>query len=370
MIMAHRMSNPAQRGRRGRPAPASLKTLARQLGLSPATISVVLNRTPVAGSIPAATQKRIFAAAAAAGYRPNFLGRSLRAGRSFSIGVLVPEISEGYAALVLAGIEDKLLKEGYFYFVASHRHRPDLLEEVPRLLLERSVDGLVAVDTPLPHALRVPVVSISGHHDLPGVTNVRLNHRRAALLALEHLAALGHRRIAFIKGQKFSSDTHARWEAIQRAAVALGLSIDPELVAQLEGDSPSPEPGYRAARQLLDAGHRFTALFAFNDMSAIGAMRALRTRYRLPEEMAVIGFDDIASAAYQQPALTTVRQPLRRMGEMAADTLLRRIAAPRARFPKLVTVEPELIVRASTAAGAAAGRSPLAHTASVPVLDR
>lgn len=348
----------ARQARRGGPAPPSLKSLARQLGLSPATISVVLNRAPVAKSIPAATQARIFAAAAAAGYRPNILGRSLRAGRSFSIGVIVPEISEGYAALVLAGIEDELLQDGYFYFVASHRHHADLLQEVPRLLLARSVDGLIAVDTPLRRALRVPVVSISGHHELPGLTYVRLNHRRAARLALEHLAALGHRRIAFIKGQKFSSDTHVRWEAIQHAAGELGLPVDPALVTQLEGDSPSPEPGYRAALELLEAGRRFTALFAFNDVSAIGALRALRTRFRVPEEVSVVGFDDIVSAAYHQPALTTVRQPLRTMGELAARTLLQRIAAPRTRFPKLVTVEPELIIRASTARCAEVERKP------------
>lgn len=353
--MSKPADSPRSRPPRGRaavsggPAQPSLKSLARQLGLSPATISVVLNGSPVARAIPAATQRRIVAAAQAAGYRPNFLARSLRAGRSFSIGVMVPEVSEGYAALVLSGIEDHLLKEGYFYFVASHRHRRDLIDEYPRLLLERSVEGLIAVDTPLRQSSPVPVVSISGHHELPGVTNVRLNHRRAARLALEHLVGLGHRRIAFIKGQSFSSDTRVRWEAIQHAARALRLPLDPALVAQLEGDEPSPEPGFRAATALLEAGRPFTALFAFNDVSAIGALRALRGRCRVPEEVSVVGFDDIVSAAYQNPALTTVRQPLRRMGELAARTLLRRIAARDARFPKLLAVEPELVVRASTA---------------------
>lgn len=330
-------------------AAPSLKSLARQLGLAPATISVVLNRSPVARAIPAATQQRIVAAAQAAGYRPNFLARSLRAGRSFSIGVVVPEVSEGYSALVLSGVENHLLREGYFYFVASHRHRADLMEEYPRLFAARAVDGLIGVDTPWRAAPPAPAVSISGHHELRGVTNVRLNHRRAARLALEHLVALGHRRIAFIKGQSFSSDTQVRWEAIQHAARELRLEIVPALVAQLEGDSPTPEPGFQAARALLAADASFTALFAFNDVSAIGALRALRGRRRVPEEVSLVGFDDIPSAAFQNPALTTVRQPLRRMGELAAELLLARIADSSAPAPRALTVDPELVIRASTA---------------------
>ncbi len=333
-------------------APAvSLKFLAEHLGLSPATVSLVINRSPAARSIPPRTQERIREAARELNYRPNFMARSLRAQRSFTIGVVVPEISEGYAALVMSGIEDHLLEEGYFYFVVSHRHRPDLIEEYPHLLQQRAVEGLIAVDTPCQKGVLIPVVAVSGHREVEGVTNIALDHALGAKLAIHHLAELGHRNIAFIKGQEFSSDTKVRWEAELRAAQELGLEINERLVAQLEGESPSPELGYEVTRRLLAKSEAFTALFAFNDISAIGAIRALREAgKRVPEDVSVVGFDDIQSAAFQNPGLTTVRQPLWEMGVIAAKTLLRRINAPtKTPYPKTITVEPELIVRASTA---------------------
>ncbi len=330
--------------------PISLRVLADYLGLSPATVSLVMNRSPVANSIPQETKDRIFQAARKLNYRPNFVARSLRKQRSFTIGVIVPEVSEGYAALVMSGIEDHLLHAGYFYFVVSHRHRPDLIDEYPKLLLGRAVEGLIAVDTPCHQGLPIPVVAVSGHHDVEGVTNIVLNHQRAANLALEHLFQLGHRRIAFIKGQEFSSDTEVRWNAICQAARRLGLATDPKLTVQLEGDLPSPELGYNVSQKLLAAGEPFTALFAFNDISAIGAIRALRDAgRRIPDDVSVVGFDDIQSAAFQNPGLTTVRQPLRKMGELAAETVLRRITSSRSvPYSKRVIVEPELVVRGST----------------------
>jgi DNA-binding LacI/PurR family transcriptional regulator len=333
--------------------PVSLKKLAERLGLAPATVSLVINRSPVADTIPQATKDRVFAAARKHNYRPNFYARSLRTQRSFTIGVIVPEVSEGYAAAVMSGIEEYLLQEGYFYFVASHRHRADLIDEYPRLLLDRSVDGLIAVDTPWNHNLSVPVVTVSGHNDVKGVTNIVLNHDRAAELALKHLVHLGHRKIAFLKGQEFSSDTEVRWASIAKAAHALAIPIAAKRVVQLEGDSPLPKVGQRAAERLLENGREFTALFTFNDISAFGAIRALREAgVRVPEDVSVVGFDDIQNAAYQNPGLTTVRQPLREMGRAAAEILLRRIHRPGSELHERHVVEPELVVREST------GRAP------------
>jgi DNA-binding LacI/PurR family transcriptional regulator len=327
----------------------SLKKLAEHLGLSPATVSLVINRSSVADSIPQATKDRIFAAARKFKYRANFFARSLRTQRSFTIGVMVPEVSDGYSASVMSGVEDHLLQEGYFYFVASHRHRSDLIDEYPRMFLERSVDGLIAVDTPWHFNLSVPVVTVSGHNDVKGVTNIVLNHQRAAEVALKHLVHLGHRQIAFIKGQEFSSDTEVRWANIERVANHLGLTINPHLVTQLEGDSPSPELGYEATKKLLVAKKSFSALFAFNDISAMGAIRALReSGLHVPEDVSVIGFDDIQSAAFQNPALTTVRQPLREMGRAAAEILLKRINRPGSELHDQHVVEPELIIRETT----------------------
>ncbi len=332
-------------------AGTSLKSLAQHLGLSQAAVSFVINRSPAAKSIPHRTQELIRAAAKELNYRPNHLARSLRQQRSFTIGVVVPEISEGYAALVMSGIEDHLLQEGYFYFVVSHRHRDELIEEYPLLLQQRAVEGLIVVDTALTEAVDVPSVAVSGHRDVPGVTNIVLNHSRAACLAVQHLVDLGHRRMAFIKGQAFSSDTEVRWEAVREAAQKFGVEVKEQLTGQLEGESSSPLLGYQVTQKLLVPGEAFTALFTFNDISAIGAIQALREAgRRVPEDVSVVGFDDIQSAAFQNPALTTVRQPLREMGMIAAETLLRRITAPaKTPYPKEIVVEPELIVRASTA---------------------
>ena len=335
----------------GQPRRISLKVLADSLGLSPATVSLVMNQAPTADSIPRATQERIFAAAREMNYRPSFSARWARTARSFTIGVLVPEVSEGYAASVMSGIEGHLLREGYFYLVASHRHREDLIDEYPRLLMGRSVDGMIAVDTPWHHELPVPVVTVSGHTRSNAVTNLVLDHDRAAELALSHLRQLGHKAIAFIKGQEFSSDTAARWESIVKMAARLGLDVSPKLTVQLEGDLASPELGYQVTRRLLGAKARFTALFAFNDVSAIGAIEALRHhKLDVPRDVSVVGFDDIQSAAYHSPQLTTVRQPLKKMGTIAAEALLRRIARPDDdTYPREIVIEPELIVRKSTA---------------------
>ena len=145
--MARSKSQQPSTGPDSGPNSPSLKELAEHLGLSSATVSLVINRSPAAKSIPHATQERIRTAARELNYRPNLMARSLRQKRSFTVGVIVPEISEGYAAMVMSGIEDHLLQEGYFYFVVSHRHRRDLMEEYPFLLQQRAVEGIIAVDT-------------------------------------------------------------------------------------------------------------------------------------------------------------------------------------------------------------------------------
>jgi len=332
----------------------SLKELAAHLKLSPTSLSLVLNDAPAASAIPQETKDRIFEAAEKFNYRPNYFARSLRAQRSFTLGVIVPELSDGYSAMVLNGVEAALSKEGFFYLTASHLHRDDLLEQHPKMLLERQVEGIIAVDTPIRFQTSLPVVSVSGHNEIEGVTNVILNHQHAAELGMGHLFTLGHRKIAFIKGQDFSSDTEVRWETIEQAARKRGIKIDDSLIAQLEGDIPSPEIGYIAAQKILAQKKPFTALFAFNDISAIGAIRALlESGRRVPEEVSVLGFDDIYAAEFHNPALTTIRQPLFEMGNLAARTLLERLAKNQkkngAKIPETLTVEPKLIVRQSTA---------------------
>ena len=330
--------------------PITLKELAAMLELSQSTVSRIINGEATAHRIAEETQRRVLHAAALNGYVANTMARGLRQKRTYTIGVIVPEISEGYSTTVLSGIEDELLKDGFFYFVVSHRHRPDLLEGYPRMMLARSVEGIIAVDSPMSEEMPVPVVSISGHDRRDGVINIELDHDQAAHLALSHLKTLGHRQIAFIKGQEFSSDTKLRWQAIVQAARDLELHIDDRLVVQLQSPEPGPIPGQEVTRQLLQTKHAFTAIFAFNDVTAIGAISAIREAgMRVPKDVSVLGFDDILSAATHHPPLTTVHQPLRSMGQVAATTLLSLIRddIPHPR-PAAITVYPKLVVRKST----------------------
>ena len=319
------------------------------LGLAPATISLVMNRAPIADTIAPETKQRIFEAAQTLGYRPHFLARCLRSRRTFTIGVLTPEVTHGYNTTVLSGMEDHLLQAGYFYLVASHRFQPDLIAEYPKIFLHRSVDGLIVLNAPWKKELPIPVVTISCHHAVKRVSRIILDHEVAAELALEHLWGLGHREIAVIRGQSVTADSLVRWSAILKVAEAASRPIDEELVAQMEELVSTPGPGYRVTQKLLSSGKRFTALFAFNDIAAIGAIRAIHEYgLRVPQDISVIGFDDIASAAYQHPGLTTVRQPLRQMGRRAAEIVLKRIDAKEENVANEIVFEPELIVRGTT----------------------
>jgi DNA-binding LacI/PurR family transcriptional regulator len=328
----------------------SLKELARRLGVSQTTVSRVMNRSAAKYRIAAGTEQRVLEAAAELKYEPNAFARGLRKKSSFTVGVMVPEISEGYAAAVLSGIEDALLGEKFFYFVVSHHHRSDLLADYLHLLLARGVEGIIAVDTPIQDGLPVPVVAVSGHRKTKSILTIEIDHIAAARYALSHLVELGHREIAFIKGQPFSSDTEARWKAIQKVAASLRIGVPSKRVVQLEGTSAGSESGYVAMQRLLSHGRPFTAVFAFNDISAIGAIAALHEAgLKVPRDISVVGFDDISSASAVRPGLTTVRQPLYEMGKTAAMNLLELIGnRGRGRRQKPILVSPSFVRRQST----------------------
>jgi DNA-binding LacI/PurR family transcriptional regulator len=339
--------------------PVTLRTLATHLGLSLTTVSVVVSDAPAAQAIPLATRERILAAATKLHYRPNYFARSLRRKQSMSVGVLVSEMSEGYFTLVMNGVEEYLMAAKYFYLLAAHYWQPALLEEYPGMLLERSVDGLLLVNTPTPLQVSVPIVSISGHQDVAGVTNIQLNHKQAAYLALKHLADLGHRRVAFMKGQEQTVDTDYRWQEIMETACAFGLQVHQELVIKLAENSWSPALGYGPVKALLSRTRNFTALFAFNDIAAFGAIRALHeVGLRVPQDVSVIGFDDVLSAPFGIPSLTTIRQPLRAMGQAGAEALLNRIKHPKDPYEPRLIMEPELVIRESTARASSRRPSP------------
>jgi DNA-binding LacI/PurR family transcriptional regulator len=329
-------------------APVTLKSVAEHVRLSPGTVSAVLNDAPSAKHLPLHTRNRVLAAARELNYRPNFFARSLRKKRTYTIGVITHDIGEGYGSLVVGGIENYARQKDYFFVTGVHHHDPELFEKYSNLLVQRGVEGFITVDWNMKHSLALPSVAVSGHGRHKGVTNVILDHGCAARLAMQHLVDLGHREIALMRGNAASSDSVDRWEAICEAARDLGVDIRPELTVQLDMEDPSPNLGYPYAKELLARKRRFTALFAFNDISAIGAMRAFQEAgLRVPDDISVIGFDDIQSAAFHYPSLTTVRQPLFRMGEIAAQTLVERIEG-RKDYPQEIAVEPELVVREST----------------------
>jgi DNA-binding LacI/PurR family transcriptional regulator len=366
MLQLEQMPKRSKNNREPQPGQqVSLRMLGEYLDLSPATISLVLNDAPGVRAIPQSTRDRVKAAAAKFDYLPSFYARSLRMRQSYSIGVLVPELNDGYATQVLAGVEEVLIDQGYFYLTASHRRRPDLIEEYPRMLMERSVEGFILIDTALQHELKLPAVVVAGHRQIAGVTNVVLDQRRAAELTLQHLHQLGHRRIAFMRGGSHSSDADDRWDCMRAVSAMLKISMASELTVQLTSRVSSPELGFEPTCELLNRKVPFTALVCYDDIAAIGAIRAIHERgLRVPQDISVVGFDDIQSAAFYNPSITTIRQPLVEMGATAARTLLQRVRGTN-EAPDVISVRPELVVRESTCRPAD-GLKPRARRAATP----
>ena len=330
------------------PDGTTLKELAKHLGLTKGTVSAVLNESPYAKAIPQHTKDRIIAAARDLNYHPNFFARSLRKKRTFTVGVIAAEIGDAYGSVVISGIESALSERKYLFVTVVHHHDPELLRQYSDILQSRGSEGFITIDTTVSQSPRVPTIVISGHRKIDGVTNITLDHSHAAHLVLRHLSELGHRELAVIKGQPLSADAPARWEGIVEAARNAGIELRAELITQLSVDDPSPQEGYKTTKELLSRKVPFTALLAYNDISAVGAIRAIKeTGLRVPEDISVVGFDDIREAAYHLPSLTTVRQPLRKIGVIAAEALIDRIEG-RNGHEAGILIEPELVVREST----------------------
>ncbi|MGH9699652.1 MAG: LacI family DNA-binding transcriptional regulator [Candidatus Acidiferrales bacterium] len=343
------MTNLTKKTTRGEKPPVTLRLVAERVGLTASTVSAVLNNSSAARSVPQRTKNRILAAARELNYRPNFFARSLRVKRTHTIGVILEEIGDAYGSLVISGIERYLREQNFFFLTVAHRHDTKLLATYSHMLRQRGVEGFIAVDTFLTEVPSLPTVAIAGHRDIKRVTNIVLDHHKAAELALQHLVSLGHEDIAFMKGSAASSDSDDRWNAICQVAAKMGIRMRPDLIVQLKGEDPTPKLGYPFAKELIARRVPFTALFAYNDISAIGSINALQEAgLRVPGDVSVVGFDDIQSAAYINPPLTTVRQPLQKMGEIAARTLLDQIEE-RAEYVRQIAIEPEFVIRESTA---------------------
>ncbi len=334
------------------PKKVTLKYLSERLGLSRTTISLVLNNSPLASTIATETRERVLKAAREYRYKPDYFARYLNERRSYLVGVLSPDLAQGYDAEIFTGIEEYLLQSPYHYFVTSHEWVQERIQRTAQLFLERGVEGVILINTNLEAEIDVPVISIGERQSSGRRTTILIDNAEGIRSALTHLVSLGHRKIAFMKGHKDSVDTEGRWRAMIDTANTLSLRVDSKLVVELERlgmqQTSAIEEGARCADRLLSRSQDFSALLAFNDMSAIGAMHRFRDAgWRIPEDLSIVGFDDIIAARISYPQLTTVRQPLRQMGERAAREVIKAITE--GVQDRRIIMTPELVVRGSTA---------------------
>jgi LacI family transcriptional regulator len=341
----------------------TIRDVARESRCSATTVSIVLNNAPLANYIPEETKSRIKQVAEELGYQPNLFARSLRSNRSHTIGVIVYDISDPYSTQVLRGIETRLYQIGYLPILADIQNSDSRFRNYLNILLQRRVEGLILFSNPsfidvdkeferVPEKRKVPTVLIGRESQFETFSSVVVNNEQGGRMAIEHLCSLGHRRIGFVKGPEVFLDSRQRWKGISTFAQEAGLEIDPELVVELRQPSASYEEGYQLTQNLLKRNRSFTALLAFDDMTAYGAIRALKTAgLEVPRDCSVIGFDDTSGAAFYNPPLTTVRQPMETLGTFSVEILVEAIQAAlqRQSLPRVQrVVAPELIVREST----------------------
>ena len=342
----------------------TIRDVAKESGFSSTTVSIVLNNAPLARYIPAATKKRIERAAKKLGYRPNLFARSLRSKRSHTVGVMVVDMTDPFCTLVLRGIENSLYQSSFLPILTDMHNERSRFERYLEMLLDRRVEGLIVVanwlflDINLLSDLEkssVPTAIIGCELKNEQMSSVIVDNELGAQLAIEHLHSLGHRKIAIIRGPKGLVDSSPRWKGIRNFAKSSSLELDPRLILDLpESRDPisSFEAGFKLTEDLIKQKRYFTAILAFDDMTAFGAIRALaKAGIRVPEHCSVIGFDDVANSAFYTPALTTIRQPLETMGGMAVGLVVDGINAvleKRETSALHRKVAPELVVREST----------------------
>ena len=343
----------------------TIRDVAKAAGFSASTVSMVLNDAPLARYIRNTTKRRIEDVARRLGYRPNQLARSLRSQRNHTVGVMVFDITDPFCTPIFRGIETTLYQSSFVPILTDAHNDRGRFERYLEMLLERRIEGLVVIANWLfvdiniladMEKRSVPTVVIGRQLETDSISSVMVDNRAGSAMALEHLYRLGHRKIAFIRGPKSLVDSSPRWNGIRSFARSVGLAINPKLVTELpESQEPNLafETAYKLTEDLLRHHRAFTALMAFDDISALGALRALtKARIKVPEQCSLIGFDDTAPAALSAPPLTTIRQPMETMGATAVQIVTDAItAALEKREPSAVhrLLPPELIVRDSTA---------------------
>lgn len=330
------------------PRQPSIKDIARLARVSHPTVSRALQNSPLVNAQTAAKIRKI---ADETGYRASAVARGLVTRRTRTIGLVVTTVDDPFASEVTCGIEQTANDHGYAVFLANSNADPERERKVVQELAERRVDGIIVTSSrvgalylPLLKELNVPIVLVNDQYPGEFVHSVLIENVEGTRAAVEHLIELGHRRIAYV-GDRFGYQSDAeRLAGYKQALAQAGI----EFVAALavEGDGRA-EAAIEAVNALLALPAPPTAICCYNDMTALGAMRAIHARgLRVPEDISLAGFDDLFFAAYLQPPLTTVRQPMRRMGQMAMENLFKLMSGEES--VAQIKVEAELIVRAST----------------------
>lgn len=338
-----------------------LRDVARESGVSISTVSIVLNHSPLAQNLSEATRTRVEETARRLRYSPDPLARSLKNRQSQTIGVMIFDIADPYCTRLLKGIEEAMESTGFLPLIMSVQNKAEIFGRYSRLVQERRIEGLILVPNwttvdrkMLANFAQTPCVTIGSAPSVKNISRVLVDNFAGGFRSMEHLHQLGHRRIAVLRGPGHIPASMERWEGIQDFARQAGLDINHELLMQMqslpEANSTFLE-GYRLTRRLIGSEHSFTALVAFDDLAAAGAIRAFHeSGWQIPQKCSVIGFDDVPNAEFISPALTTMRQPLEEMGKLSVEMLLAAIEqkdTTRAPRPSRM-LDPTLRLRSST----------------------
>jgi DNA-binding LacI/PurR family transcriptional regulator len=337
-------------------SPVSIKDIARAAEVSHSTVSRALSDSPLVSD---ETKARIQHLAHEMGYSPDAQARGLVMGRTRTIGIVVTTITDPFIAEIVQAVEETAHDHGYTVILSSSNAEPEREIAAVEMLRSKRVDGVIVTSSRVGalyqahlDRLGVPVVLINSHSEQTGpyTSSVNVDNRHGACLATEHLIQLGHRRIAYVTGPADHSDDLARLSGYRQALSQAGIPIDPHLVVAGTGRAGGGERAWPMLQALVDPP---TAAFCYNDMTAIGLLHAVRgTGLSVPDDLAIVGFDDIPFASYVYPPLTTVAQPKPEMGKLAMEMVLALLSdsGPSKQEVTNVVVRGELIVRESSGA--------------------
>jgi DNA-binding LacI/PurR family transcriptional regulator len=342
----------------------TLADVARASGFAVSTVSMVLSEAPFSQHVAASSREHIRAVARQLGYHPDAYARSLRRRRSQTVGVLAFDLSDPFCIPVVRGIQTCLQAANYLPLLMDAQAERGLFDRYLQLVLESRSEGLIVIaswifeEANLLADLKknhVPIVIVARDWTARGISSVLVDNEAGGALAMRHLFELGHRQIAVIRGPEELFDSAPRWAGAQQFAAKAGIRLDPQLVFQLPGNlgpTSSFEGGLKLSRQMLDSKRSFTAVLAFDDLTALGVVRGLNgAGLRVPEDYSVLGFDDVLQASVATPGITTIRQPLKEMGLLAAEWVLKEVTAQEQKsepITQLYKAQPELVVRMSS----------------------